>query len=258
MTSSITDICNRALSAIGTQSFIASLAEQSPEAVNCALWYDNTRTSLLRAAPWAFARKQLFLTLLGKFSDGTSPYPWIFKYAYPEDCLKFRYIVQPPFPIEGAISPPQVGVGPIGPTWLRPSRQWRFLINSDIDENGNEVKTILSNVCNAIGVYTRDSDNPDMFDSQFDSALTAALAHKLVIPLSGNVGMRDGFEKSAEKSVLNAMVSNANESITSSDVQVDWIAARSVGAYGALNGYGSPGIEWGQCCSNYDSLNWSM
>ena len=51
------DICNEALSVMGSRSTIASLTENSAEAIQCNLRYETVRDQLLRLAPWAFAKK---------------------------------------------------------------------------------------------------------------------------------------------------------------------------------------------------------
>ncbi len=259
---SVIDTCNRALSEIGTQSFITSLDEQSNEAVQCGLWYNNQRQGILRAAPWGFARHQRALTLLGTW-DGVSanaPYPMLYKYEYPSDCLKLRYVLWPPVATNISDSP-AVDVGTSAPYWGTPSRANRFLISVDVDsETGAQSKIILSNVPGAIGVFTLDVTNVDVQDTLFESALTAALAYKLVIPLSGNVGMREQFRMSAEGSLTNARVADGNEAIPSSDHVVDWIAARGSPAYGLGNGLGlgACGPEWGQWYSGWDAMAWGM
>lgn len=245
----VEDTCNRALSEIGTQTTIDSINDLGPAATQCKLWYNNQRQSLLRAAPWGFGRTQLALTEVGSWVDNTAPYPFLYAYTYPADCLKFRYILAPPC---NTVVPPEVDVGPPGPYWGVPSRAWRYLVMHDATLG----KIIVSNVRAAIGVYTADITDPDLFDSMFESALAASLAYKLVIPLSGNVGMREQFRASAEGSIQNARAVDGNEAIPSSDAQVDWLTARGVGGYGGGYGYGGP--DWGAWNCSWDSMGWGM
>lgn len=253
----IIDICNQALSEIGTQSQISSFDDGSVEGQQCALWYDSLRKRMLRTAQWGFARRQVTLTQLGDLiPDQTSPYPYLYKYAYPADALKIRYILAPPITINNSIAP-SVGV-PVGPPqWLSPSRANRFIIAGDVDDLGNQIKVILSNVCNAIGVYTADITDPNIFDDLFSGALASALAYKLCIPLSGNVGMRDEFAKAAEFAILQARVADGNEAIPSSDIRVDWIETRGVGSArgaGLFNAAGANG--WGSCFGSNENMAW--
>lgn len=261
MANSIISICNRALSEIGTRSTIASLEEGSPEATQCALWYDNLRQQLLRTANWGFARFQLSLTQLGDLiPDETSPYPWAYKYAYPSDCIKMRYILAPPpSTLTGSINPPTVGQ-PILTSCFSPSRANRFIVANDRDNLLNQRRLILSNVYQAIGAYTGDVTDPSLFDTLFDGALTAALAYKLVIPLSGNVGLKKDFGDHVRESIVNARVADGNEAISKTDHTVDWIATRGLGSiygYGPLCTIGCP-TDWGDWWGGNDNWSWGM
>jgi hypothetical protein len=120
--SSPIDICNRALSDIGARANITSFSENSAAAQQCALWYDHLRKALLRGAHWNFARAQVELSPLGDLASGTSPYPWPFKYTYPPDALKVRYVL-PPTPASGSLDP----------LFCTPSRNNRFLPINDLD-----------------------------------------------------------------------------------------------------------------------------
>ncbi len=259
MATSPTAICNRALSEIGTQSTITSLSEASAEAVQCQLWYDKLRRQLLRAAPWGFAREQQVLTELGTLADLTAPYPYLYKYAYPAETIKFRYILAAPVVIP-AEDVPDVSSSPLSPLWCGPSRSNRFLIANDRDSDGNSRKVLLSNVASAIGVYTGDITDPSLFDDLFEDALTAALAYRLVIPLSGNTGMKADFRQEAEDAITRARAIDGNEAIPSTDHVVDWMATRGVGGY-----YGNPlgggvfsGSGWGQWNVGWDNMSWGM
>lgn len=261
MADSIIAICNRALSKIGTQSKITSLDEASVEANQCALWYDNLRRQLLRTAPWGFARQQLALTMLGNITDASSPYPWLVKYAYPSDCLKLNYIISLPCVPAGAITPPSVGLGIPGPTFWGPSRSNRFIIANDKDSEGNNRKVILSNVPTAIGVYAGNIEDPNLFDDLFDGALTDALAVKLIVPLSGNIGMHQSFEAALKMAIDNARAADGNESLPTTDHVVDWMATRGVGSpygYGAFGANGGAVSGWGEWNSGWDNFSWGM
>jgi len=211
---------------------------------------------LLRTAPWAFARAQASLTLIGQLNntgttEGPGVFPFLFQYSYPADCLKFRYVVPPPPPnyaVTVSTGQPLV----YGP-WLRPSRNNRFLLSNDVDVNGNQTKSIITNVCEALGVYTREVTNPDVFDDLFEGALQAALSYRLVMPLTGNVGMRDEFKQAAEQAIAVARAADGNEAIGSTDHTPDWIKTRGVGYY---SGYGAPVSGWGEMCCSWENMSW--
>lgn len=241
------DICNLALSEIGTRSTIDALDEGSKESIQCALWYDRMREALLRAAPWGFARAQFPLTLLGSAATTTSPYPWSFKYAYPSDALAIRYLLPPTPPLADVI-PPQSSYSFC---WPGPSRTSRFIIAND-GAPGEHAKVILSNVETAQAVYITNEDDPDLFDPSFVLALAAALAFKLVIPLTGNVGMRTTFAQAAQDAVTSARVSDGNEAIPTTDHIPDWMAARGLGGAYANN------FSLGNWFTPYQDINWGM
>ena len=263
MADSIVAICNRAISEIGggTPQQITSLTDTSVEAVQCNLWYDRLRRNLLRSAPWGFARFQAVLTQIGDlYPDNTSPFPFLYSYAYPSDCIKFRYVLTPPtLPLSGAAAPPLTGNSFVGPGFNGPQRMNRFLVQLAKDAQGNQTRLLLSNVQGAIGVYTCDVTDPDQFDDLFIEALQAALSYKLVIPLSGNVAAKESFKQAAELALAQARAVDANEAIPTTDIKVDWIETRGVGsAWGFAAWDGSGWGNWGSCYGGWDNMNWGM
>jgi hypothetical protein len=247
------DICNRALSEIGARAVIQDLAtDTSSAAMNCRLHYQPLRQQLIRAAPWAFCRKTISMTLLGSLTDTPpgSPYPWQSKYAYPSDCLKVRYILPPPPPVD-TISP-VVGEPLFYSPWCGPRRDWRFLIAND-DTTGLDTKVILSNVCQALLVYNKDVVSPDAWDAQFQDALVAALASKIVLAITGNAGMKQSFVQIAQGAITTARMADGNESLASTDHTPDWIQTRGVGS---PFGYSPFAFTSGQWYGGWDQMNW--
>lgn len=255
--SSAVDLANRALSKIGTQKTIASFQDPTPAATQCNLWYDVIRRSLLRTAPWAFARKQLALTQTGDaVPDNTAPYPWLFQYAYPSDCLKFRYVLAPqPVVVAGTV--PNVSDFPLAP-WCRPSRNNRYILNTTFDADNNPSQQLVTNVCNAIGVYTYDCQVPDMFDPLFEQALVSALAVELIMPLSGSASLIGPLKQDCIDKINQARAASANEAITKTDHTPDWIKTREVGGGYWGNPEGGFLEGWGQWTCGWDDMSWSM
>lgn len=266
MTSAI-DVCNRALSAIAAQSTITTFNDVTNESIQCALWYDKLRRQLLRTAPWGFCRRQVVLTQVGDLiPDNTSPYPWLYTYAYPADCLKLRYLLRLP-PQLNPPNPPAVGT-PVGPAWiLQPSRNNRFIvINTPSADGTSSSKQLVSNVGplgagggSAIGVYNGDITDPDQWDDLFEGALTSVLAYHLCNPITGNIGLMANFKKEAEDAILEARAADGNETIPSSDINVDWIATRGVGSYwgyGPQYGLGDGFAGWGTWTEGWSNMSW--
>ena len=217
---------------------------------------------MLRTAQWGFARRQVALTQLGDLiPDGTSPYPWLWEYAYPADCVKFRYIVSPPPPANTTVSPPAVGL-PVGPPWWTgASRNNRFMLNGTVDAQNNPITTVVSNVYQAIGVYTHDAQVVDTFDELFINALVSLLAYKLVIPLSGhNIKHEESASEAEVMDVTQARVADGNEAFFKDDIPTDWMNARGVGSPFGYNpdfpNQGGPGPGWGSWFGGNDSINW--
>lgn len=233
MTDSVISLCNRALQEGGCRALLSDIGEATPQGTSAALFYTPCREQLLRAAQWGFARKTLTLNELGNQWNNTSIYPWPFRYAYPPDCLKLRYILPVPPRLPAGSSVPVVGYPAIFPL-TGPSRTNRFVVSVD-DASGIDQKCVLANVCNAMGVYTKNVSNPAMFDPLFSEALVQMLAYKFIVPLSGNIKLKDEFRQAVTEAVLKARAADGNEAIPSSDIRVDWLEARGAPSLSALN-----------------------
>lgn len=259
----VIDIWNMALLGVGAQATVADIDEDSKEANTCRTFYTNLRTSLLRAAPWGFARRQIALTELGNLEEETSPYPWLYKYAYPTDAMCMRYLIPPPMIQDGQVVVPAGAVLGV-PGWM-PSRANRFIIANDYVEADPEAdppvvgvnrKVILSHVYEAIGVYTADIDVPDLWDNLFVDAMVGALAATICFPITGNVRMMGQFRTQAFEAIMQARASDGNEAMPTVDHTPDWIRARGIpSAYtGPLDGPGMWYQGW-----DYGGFNgWGM
>jgi hypothetical protein len=248
------DICNRALSEIGARVLITSIAQpQGTAAIQCALHYQPVRQQLLRTAPWGFCRKTGALSQLGSVftTPPTSDYPWFYKYAYPADCMKARYMLcPPPTPIAGVA--PIVGL-PVGPMpYGMPSRSNRYLVSND-DSSGVDATVIYSNVCGALLVYNKDVQSPDRWDSLFTDAMVAALKNKIVLGVTGNAGMKQTFAQECEIAIAKARAADGNEAIARVDHTPDWISTR--GAFSPY-GYSTTDFNGGFWNAQWDSMSW--
>lgn len=214
-------LANLALSAIGTRSSISSFNEGSAEANAISLHYTPALEAVLQAARWNFARKQVLLTLLKDATLGqTVPTPWLYEYAYPDDCTQGRFVmpqvlVNLPSSVVGTPSVPSA----IGPTV-------RFLISTDVDANKNDILVILTNQPQALFVYTKRITNPSLFDGQFVEAFRYYLGARICMTLTGDKATAAGAFKQADSLCKAAAASNGNEGITVIDNVPDWIRAR--------------------------------
>jgi hypothetical protein len=232
------DICNQALSVVGTRSTIASLTEASNEAQQCSLHYDTILTGLLRLHRWSFARRQMSLALLCAASgtpenpSGTPPFPvqpWNYSYAYPNDCVRVRSVFNP----YRAYPASQNGIPTINnlSTITNNSTfQIPFQIAVDKDSAGNTIKVILTNQQQAQLIYTMEVTDPNLWDSDFSDAMVYTLAARLCGPLTGNTNLIQVFLRTAQDAIVRARVDDSNESPTPAEHIPDWISARDFSA----------------------------
>lgn len=244
---SITDIANRALSAVGTRSQIASLAENSAEARSAAKWIDTTRRSILRMAPWNSSRNYNTLSLLSAapgtpenpsagtalWAKGQPPPPWAYEYAYPSDCIRPVFIVPqfntgfaPGVPVTTAIT------GGAPSFWQGPPVKFAVgvdqVVNGVPAPNGDDVKVIWTNQEFAVLAYQKDLINPDIMDDQLQDAWAMSLAAKMVIDLTGDKALANLRIQDANHVIQIARVGDGNEGLTVNDITPDWIRTRGI------------------------------
>lgn len=88
--SSVVQICNLALSHLGSGKSIANIGtEKSQEAYACNSFYETARDAVLRDFAWPFATKIVSLGLVETDPNDE----WGYSYGYPSDCLKARRIL---------------------------------------------------------------------------------------------------------------------------------------------------------------------
>ena len=90
MASSKTEICNIALSHLGSAKDVANVeTEASQEAGACRRFYDMALKATLRDFPWSFATKIADMQLVEEDPNDE----WAYSYRYPSDCLRMRRIL---------------------------------------------------------------------------------------------------------------------------------------------------------------------
>lgn len=172
------DVINLALARIGFKGRVGSLYDGSLSAKKALDVYGQTRDQLIRAGQWDFAERIAAGTLiksapLGGYNPATpwtSIYPglpWLFSYAYPDDCLKVRSVRPTPLFIPNF--DPQFNV---------------FSIDND-NSFAPAQRVILCNVPAAIITYAGQVTDPTTWDADFIEALAAALGRRLAPALVG-------------------------------------------------------------------------
>jgi hypothetical protein len=176
------------------------------------------------------------------------PTPWLYAYAYPSDCLLFRFIAPSlPFNVNGGV--PQTTVNNSAMTWLPGGGQIPYAVSSVLDIHNNPEIVILTNQCQAQGVYNTDNSNPAFWDSLFQAAMVASLGAFLVPALSLSFPLMQMAIKTADGAIGRARAQDGNEGVTVMDHLPDWMVAR-VG--GGSHHLGLNSSWWG----GYFNMNW--
>ena len=190
------DICNRALSRLGTRAAISALDENSTEARTVSIWYAATRDTLLRAHDWNFARRRVMLAV-----QGVAPTGWTFRYALPTDCIRLL-----------RLSLVNAEMGSV-----------RFEVAGD-----STSRFILCDEPAAEAVYTARVDDPNLYDAGFASALVDQLAAHIAYPITQKTETAVRLAQLARAALADAMAADVNESAPADGDRVpDWIAARA-------------------------------
>ena len=155
----ITDICNAAISHCGTRSKISSIGEGSPEANACLTHFAMMRDATLRTFNWNFARMtQPLAQLLNP------PQRWAYKYALPTDCVRLRRLNDVPL-----LALPE--------TFCE--------LAADKDSTGAYINVLLTNAAPVSAIYTAQVTDPLRWDQGFIDAVTYGLAGRISFELTG-------------------------------------------------------------------------
>jgi hypothetical protein len=277
-----TDIAQQAIDASGLDYLLGDIEDGSRPAQVLLRAYQQCLMQLLRGANWDFARKTAPLNLLADATGNTPnvgtlvPVPYVYEYEYPVDCMKARFIpwnyALNPGPPSGNIVPPNSG-SPISTGLGNPQltgqriRPARFVIATDPNypppagsvtwevQGVSPVSrtVILTNVQNAFLIYTALVLYPSQWDPLFRAAFVSYLASEIALPLSQDkkfgLTMRAQNIAVAKAKIEQARIRDGNEGTYSSNLAVDWMAARWTGGAGGWgNNYadgGGPANQWG-------------
>lgn len=206
------EITNMALSHIGARDRVASLVENSQEAVSASLWYGLSRQMSLEAYDWNFARKRVALT-----EDAAAPPTgeWGWRFVYPSDCLKARQIQNP-------------GVPYVPMTY----DSHRFFVQPDaipfmveLSPDGLR-RTILVDLEEPDLIYTSDVTDTTLFSPYFTMSLSYALAHNLCYKLTGKQQLADRMFQLFLNSIRTAAMYDANEQVERAPRESEFIRGR--------------------------------
>lgn len=196
-TASRIDIYNMALGFVGTRT-IASPNENTPEAVQCNLYWDRARRSALRDYPYSFARKRVVLAQ--KPMPDVYEGEWSYAYGLPDGCLKVHAVH------DGVQS--------------RVRRDCWALANYE----GEMV--IFTKVGLAMADCTVDVENVTMWDELFILAMARKLAALVCVPLiKNNPSKLQELEQLYQMAIPKADGQDASEGIDPRSMD-SWLAAR--------------------------------
>lgn len=272
------DIGAQVLDAIAWPEVLGDLNDGSDHANILLRAYGQCLEQLQRAANWDMCRKEAPLVLLADATGNTAlvgtsvPYPWLYSYQYPTDCVKMRFVpwnfanpstVIPADNIQIPQTPLVDGLGDTSRIGAR-VRPARFLVATDfnnpsLDPSDYETRgvspqgrtVILTNVREATGVYTANMIYPSVWDPLFRAAFVAYLASEVALPIWAKKDAKFGLLiRNQQAEIVRAKVKEArlvdgNEGgPSSSDIRTDWIDVRASGGQGFVNGNWG-GAGWG-------------
>jgi len=175
-----TEICNLALGMVGDMRINAYEDTDDLNSRLCRDYYDQTRDTLLRSTPWAFATKRAQLSEL-------SPAPLFGEdnqFILPADFIRmislndhYAEAVTGTFRIE------MVG-------------EVKVLVT---DEDGADIRYVFRN------------DTPSTYDAIFVRAMASQLASALAFPITGDARLTEMLHVKAERDLSAATHENANE-----------------------------------------------
>lgn len=192
-------IASMALSNVGS-SGIESITGTEAGAKECDLWYDFSRRQTLAAHDWNFARRRL---TLATHDDDPPSGVWAYRYQYPSDCVKFRKIQNPAGEKADAIP---------------------FEIELSDDQS---TKSILTNLDDAVGVYTMNLTEVTLFSEFFVQLFGFALATQIAYPLTGKLELRKEMDATFRTMALVAPAHDANEQMEAPPRDAEHIRGRA-------------------------------
>jgi hypothetical protein len=208
---SVVQICNMALSHIGSSARVTSLSppDGSVEAGHCATFYDQARTEMLEPGTWRFALKRADLASVT--NDSTQ---WAYAYALPSDCMRALRV----FPVD---TPLTVFDDAINTFVANDQASARFDLEGDV---------LRTNADDAVLLYTRDVTDTTKFTPSFTSALGYLLASYLAGPIvKGNEGAKlgDSMRQRAMAIASMSATADANASHATHDFTPSSVEART-------------------------------
>ena len=199
MANTETDICNIALSRIRAKS-IGALTEQTVQAEQCRIFYPEARDLVLTLVDWPFNKKTITMAL-----KEFEPAEWRYAYAYPNDCLRIRYVL----PGSGGVS----STYRVTDDRLTQLDQLNVQFDVQLDDSNEQV--LVTNQVEARLVYSLAVTDVRLFGQMVTELIAYRLAMDLAIQLGGDAGAkyRDSAERQFNKMKMEAEAKYLNQSL---------------------------------------------
>lgn len=214
---SVSDICNMALSHIGSDTVVTSISppDGSVEAGHCARFYPIARTEALEAHPWTWSKTRKALATVTNPSE-----VWTYAYALPSDCLRPLRVLQQTSVFE-FVTWPFVEIVTADELQL-----WTERGSADFEiEDG----VLLTHEPDAVLLYTRDVTDTTKFSTDFLVYLSYLLASFLAGPIiKGDAGAQASarWRQAARALKGEAAASDANGSAERAEHTPEFIRRR--------------------------------
>lgn len=201
---SVSDICNMALSHVGSDTTITSIAppDGSVEAGHCARFYPIVRREALESHSWTWNKTRATL------SETTNPSDiWTYAYALPSDCLKPLRVLRRALVVDMLT---YLGYSTSGPVVTADElQQWTERGSALFEVEG---QVLLTHEPEAVLLYARDVTDTTKFSTHFTVYMSYLLAAYLAGPIikgepgaSASARLRGAADTMQERSaVLNA------------------------------------------------------
>lgn len=200
---SIVDICNIALSNLGSRAQITSISppDGTVEAGYCARFYPIARKEALDQHAWTWSKKRALLAPVTNPSE-----TWLYAYAVPSDCLSPLRVLQ-------QNTARDIFTYPFGPFFTADDYQlFTERGSADFQVEGD---VLLTNEPDAVLLYTRDITDTTKFSASFTTYLADLLSAYLAGPIvKGESGAKTSatWRKVAAQVMKEAAVQDANSS----------------------------------------------
>lgn len=197
------NIFNLALTNIAAKAQVQRDTEESNEAIYCLANFDVALEIVLEDHDWSFASAYDDLAQLKESSDDVPPpVPWIYEYAYPSEAVVVREIVrdtdnEEEVPFQPALN--DAGTG----------------------------KVIHTDKQSAKARYTKRITNVTLLTPRAAEAVGWKLATMIVIPLVGDLKLKQNAEQSYLNSIAEAKKSDLNEGVNRKAPDPSSIQART-------------------------------